>query len=137
MKSEMKEQLTSANAGRNDFHPASVRTRGLAKVAGGLAGTWLLWPLGLMRLLEQLVAEPANWLSRATGYVLAFLLSAPVVFFFVGCVELIGGKPMRRLASSWSGLTAWKQGLLSFLLLWLGMGLVALVLYLAVLVLSP
>lgn len=137
MKNGMKEQLTSVTTRRNDFHPASVRTWGLAKVVGGLAGTGLLWPLGLIRLLEQLVAEPADRLSRGTGYILVFLFSAPAVFFFIGCVELIGGKPMWRLSSSWNGLTEWKQGLLSFLLLWLGMSLVALVLYLAVLVLSP
>jgi hypothetical protein len=100
----------------------------LFEALGGLIGTYLLWPLGLMQLLGKLAGEEGT--NKVAG-VLAMVLGVPFVLFCVGMVELVTGRPFRQLSSSWNQMNEWKQGLMSFLLLCLGIGLVGLLLYLA------
>lgn len=109
-----------------------VRRKGLLKVIGGLVAAYLLWPLGLMGLLERLTREHAELLPALAGYALVGVLSAPFVLFCVGVLETITGTRFRHISSAWNQMNEWKQGMLSFLLLWLGIGLIALLLWLAV-----
>jgi len=109
--------------------PARVRKGGLLKTAAGLVGIYLLWPLGLMGLLERLWNDHrtvSEWLS----YPLLLVMTVPFVAFCIGLCELAGGRPFRLLESVWGGLNEWLQGLLSFLLLCLALGVLLLLLHL-------
>ena len=118
----------------NNPIPSRIRKIGLLKALGGLGGLvsvyWLL-RLGLKDLLLRLTDDPPIG-SRVVSCLLAGLLSAPFILFCVGVLELTTGKPFRRLSSAWNQMNEWKQGGLSFLLLWVGMGIVGLVIYLTV-----
>ena len=103
------------------------------KALGGLVTIIALWPLGLMSLLERLTNHPIGSLPGIGGALLAGLLSAPFVLLCIGLVELTTGRPFRQMSSQWNQMDEKKQGLLSFLLLCLGIGFIGLLLYLAVL----
>ena len=97
-----------------------------------MASIYLLFRLGLKDLLVRLTNEPRGSLSSLAVRLLAGLLSVPFVLFCVGVLELTTGRPFRRLASAWNQINEWKQGVLSFLLLWVGIGIVCLILYITV-----
>ena len=115
---------------------SKVRARGLLKAVSGLLLTYLLWPIGLMGLLERLTREPSGPISRLAGTLLVLPMSAPFVLFCIGVLEAITGTRFRHISSAWNQMNEWKQGLMSFLLLWLGIGLISLLLFLAVRYLS-
>jgi hypothetical protein len=113
--------------------PARIRKIGLLKALGGLGGLvsiYLLLRLGLKDLLLRLTDDRSG--SCAASYLLAGLLSTPFVLLCIGVLELTTGKPFRRLSSAWNQMNEWKQGGLSFLLIWVGIGIVGLILYLTV-----
>jgi short subunit dehydrogenase len=110
--------------------PARVRARGLLKALGGLVGIGSLWLLGLMRLLGRLTKDQHP--SEAAG-LLAMVMSVPFVFFCIAVIETLTGRPFRRLSSAWDQMSEWRQGVFSFLLFCLGIGIVGLILYLVVL----
>ena len=106
-----------------------IRKLGLLKTVAGLVGIYLLWALGLIRLLERLLNRPRSWHTELS-YLLVFAMTAPFVGFFVGLCELVTGKPFRLLESRWGRLREWQQGVFSFLLLCLAIGLLLLLLHL-------
>ena len=110
-----------------------VRRRGLLMSLCGLIGIGLLWPLGLMGLLEGLTRESPR---SVVGGFLAILMSAPFVLLCIGAIEAITDRPFRSISSRWNQMSESKQGVLSFLLLCLGIAFLGLALYLAVLYFS-
>ena len=108
------------------FHdPATgtIRRKGLAKAIGGFGLICLLWPLGLMGLLERL--RP----SSSPGFALMLAVAAPYVLFCIGMLEVVTGRRVRHISSAWQQMSEWKQGLLFLLLVSLAIGLVALILW--------
>lgn len=109
-----------------------VRRKGIMKLLGGMVVIALFWPFGMMALLDRLMAHPHGSLPRTAGVLLAGLMSAPFVLLCTGLIEVATGRPFRQTSSKWNRLGEWKQGVFSFLLIWLGIGFMALLLYLSV-----
>jgi hypothetical protein len=82
-----------------------------------------------MALLEQLWNDPRRW----PGQALLMAMTAPFVLCGIGVLELVTGKPLRLLESAWGRLKEWQQGLLSFLLLCLAIGVLLLLVHWATL----
>src|SRR5262249_27781691 len=105
--------------------------RGLLKTLGGTVTIYLLWPLGLMELLERLWnLDKPNSPMEALSYLLLAAMTSPFVLFFVGLCELATGKRFRVLESAWRGLNEWLQGLFSFLLICLAIAVLLLLVHL-------
>jgi len=109
--------------------PLRTRSIGLIKASAGLAAVFLMWLLGLMRLLDRLMGAPRDSPSSDFGTLLTVAMCAPVVLFFVGLWELATGRPFRLLESAWGRLKEWQQGLLSFLLIMLALGILLLAIH--------
>ena len=108
-----------------------ARIIGLLKALGGAALSYALWPLGLIELLGRLMDAPQHSVSGRLGEILLAAMIVPVVLCFIGLWELVSGRPLRLLESSWGRLGEWQQGVLSFLLLCLALGVFLLVLHFA------
>lgn len=116
--------------------PSRIRGLGFLKALGGLAAIYALWPLGLMSLLGRL-NNTAPSLLHDYGYVLVIPMTLPFVLFCMGATELVSGTPFSSIASSWNRMGEIKQGIFSFFLLWAGLALIGLAIYVAVRFLAP
>jgi len=113
---------------------ARVRKLALAKLVAGLLGIYLLWPLGLMELLQRLQQEKhdnPSVLSWVLEHGLLLLMSVPFVVLGIGLVELTLGKPFWQLSSAWNQMEEGKRTRLILLLFGLIFGFLALWVYLS------
>src|SRR5262245_4560676 len=109
---------------------ARVRKLGLLKAAASLLVIYLSGARGLTRLLDKLSDSPRSPIGQLPHRLFVFLMAAPYVALAIGLWELATGKPFRLLEFAWGRLKEWQQGLLSFLLLCLAIGLLLLVVHL-------
>ena len=108
----------------NTMTPPEFRNAAIRKVALGILGCLLM--AGILVAIAFAGYTPGN----------PFMLipaAIPFVYFCIGSIELITGRPYRQLAEAWMTLRGWQRGVLGTLIVLVG-GLVIVVVMVAAVV---
>jgi hypothetical protein len=86
--------------------PPEFRKRALKKVALGILGTLAM--AGLFMAIAFAGYMPGNPFMLVPAAI-------PFVYFCVGVIELLTGRPYRQLADAWMALKGWQRGIIGTL----------------------